>query len=1046
MGLTSLLRNLNTCPSCNRRCPFFFVRIALVMAVIAADSSAVDRKGAFPQYVHDKWGPEAGIPGGTVFSIAQTTDGYLWLGTGAGLIRYDGLSFRAMADTPGLNRGPVFKVTPDRYGNLWLEHPGPRMFRYRDGTQADIVPGIPFIEATAVIERADGSLVAATTSPNRILIYRQGKITDLVSQDGLPHLLVTSFAQTTDGTIWIGTRDAGLFRVERGQLARVAGISDVKINCLLSGTHGNLWIGTDHGIAHTSGSGVTEVPMGVGIASQVLSMARDHDGNLWIGTDSDGLVRMNEAGVSRFHVGSALSSNDAVTALFEDREGSLWIGTATGLERLRDKLFVTYSADQGLTASASTPVFIDSKNRLWFATSDGGLGWRKDNLTGRVTPRVIGKKAIYSISGGDGELWLGRRQGGLTHLFPESSRWRVRTYTTRDGLAEDNVFSVYRSRDSSVWAGTLSSGVSRLYHERFTNYSSDNGLGSNSVSFILEDSDGTMWFATPDGLASFSTGNWQRFSERDGLPAAAVNCLFEDSSKVLWVGTAAGLAFRTDRVFHVPARLPKELREPIFGIVEDGAGGVWITTATHVFRVMREHLLRSQLTESDVREFEALDGMAGSEGVARCRSLVADLNGRIWLSLNGGLSAVDPKHITSLLAPPIIHIEGVFADGNAIDLHGPIRVPPATKGIAISYGATILSSPERVRFQYKLDNFDQRWSNPAPLLQALYTNLNPGSYRFRVRATNAYGAWNPLETSVNIKIEPTLEQAWWFRTMLIIIAGVAMVALYRLRLKRLKHQLVLRFEERLAERTRIAQDLHDTLLQGFVSASMQLHVVSDALSDDTPTKHSLEHILQLVRQVIEEGRNAVRGLRLSASGSEDLAQAFSRVPEEVRISPETKFRISIEGKPRTLNALLRDDVYRIGREALVNAFRHAKAKNIEVRIEYGPKHFRFWVRDDGCGLDRTILKSGREGHWGLRGMRERAARIGGSLHLWSEAATGTEVDFSLANRVAFNQKNAYESFARFFQVVPRRLVLHRKGTKEEDDSSDIKSDSCFGRG
>jgi signal transduction histidine kinase len=257
-------------------------------------------------------------------------------------------------------------------------------------------------------------------------------------------------------------------------------------------------------------------------------------------------------------------------------------------------------------------------------------------------------------------------------------------------------------------------------------------------------------------------------------------------------------------------------------------------------------------------------------------------------------------------------------------------------------------------------------------------------------------------------------QALWFRALLIAVSCLGILALYRLRLHRITHQLQVRFEERLAERTRIAQELHDTLLQGCISAYMQLHLLADAQSEDSLAKGSLDHIVQLVGRVIEEGRNALRGLRIADPGTEDLGQAFARVPEDIGVEQETRFRIRVEGQARALRSLLRDEIYRIGREALLNAFRHSRAKNVEMELEYGPKSFRFLVRDDGCGMDQTILTAGRDGHWGLRGMRERSERIGGNLHVWSKAMTGTEVEFSVPNHVVFGRENR--------DLWPRRII------------------------
>jgi signal transduction histidine kinase len=380
--------------------------------------------------------------------------------------------------------------------------------------------------------------------------------------------------------------------------------------------------------------------------------------------------------------------------------------------------------------------------------------------------------------------------------------------------------------------------------------------------------------------------------------------------------------------------------------------------------------------------------------------------------------------VAATSAPAIVHIQTVSADGSPLDLHqgdlhpndplaedpqGPLRVPFGRQRLTFNYTGLSLSIPGRIRFKYRLDGFDSGWSQPVQAREANYTNLGPGPYRFRVIASNPDGFWNSAEASVGFQIDPAFWQTWWFRVSLVLACALGVVALYRLRLHDHTRQLNVRFEERLSERTRIAQELHDTLLQGFLSASMQLHVAVDRLPSDSPSKSSLGRVLNLIEQVIDEGRNAVRGLRSSESVSLDLGQAFSRIQQELLIQEDVGFRVIVDGQPRPLHPLLRDEVYRIGREALVNAFHHSHAKNIEIELEYASNQFRVLVRDDGCGIDPQMVQSGREGHWGLPGMRERAERIGAKLHVWSRPTAGTEVELLVPSQVAFQNPSSHAS-------------------------------------
>jgi signal transduction histidine kinase/ligand-binding sensor domain-containing protein len=978
----------------------FIVFAVSIFLIHTAD--AVDPNRAMSQYVRDRWGTDQGFPRGPVYAITQTPDGYLWIGTEAGLVRFDGLSFRLVKDDSGAFAiTTVLGLAPDNENCLWLQLQDLTVLRYCNGVFER--PGSDPVPYTAVsaMGRTNSGGPLFSRMGSGVFTSRNGRLQMLASAGDLPRPPVISLAQTPNGDIWMGSRDVGLFRLAGGKTSLIRnGLPDLKINCLLPDGDQDLWVGTDGGIVRWNGSELTPVGIPPSLDHfQALTMAYDQDANIWVGTDSRGLLRFNSQGVASLNQGGRVSRR-SITALFEDREGSLWIGSASGLERLRDSPFVSYSLPEGLPSDGGGAVFVDSANRLWFPPVDGGLWWVKDGQHGQVHKAGLDGDVVYSIAGGDGELWLGRKRGGLTHLRLEGSAITAETYTEKDGLAQNSVYSVYQSRDAAVWAGTLSGGVSRLSHGRFTTYTSASGLASNTVASILESSDGTMWFATPNGLSALANGRWQTFRGLDGLPSEDVSCLLQDSQGVLWIGTAAGLALRDSGGFRVPAGAPPSLREQILGLAEDRFGSLWMSTSNHVLRVNRDHLLRGALADGDIREYGLADGLRGVEGVKRHESVFTDPRGRIWFSLNRGISVVDPARLTNSSVPAIAYIQRISADGSAIPLTNPVRIPPRRHRIVFGYVGLSLSVPERVRFRFRLDGSDHNWSEPAAGREIAYDNLPPGHYRFRVVASNPDGVWSKNEASISFAVDPVFWQTLWFQLCAALAVAAAVFALYRFRLHQMASRLNVRFEERLAERTRIAQELHDTLLQGFLSASMHVHVAADRLPADAPEKPILTRALQLMGQVIEEGRNAVRGLRASGSDSLDIEQAFSHIQEE--LGQETvDFRVIVDGERRPLRPLLRDEVYRIGREALINAFRHARAKSIEVELKYTASHLRLMVRDDGCGIDPQVIDSGRDGHWGLSGMRERADRIGAELHVFSRATAGTEIELSVPNYIAF---------------------------------------------
>ena len=1011
------MKNSSTCRD-DRRLRWLVA--SLVLLCLAHTARAIDPSRELSQYIRDQWGSAKGFPGGQVYAITQTGDGYLWIGAEKGLVRFDGINFRLFhhANTPLVPVGPVRGLVTDSEGALWIHWGGPRLLRYSQGKFEDVSSTLEREEQaiTAMGRGANGDVLLSALV-NGTLRYSGGKFVRLADPLALPNFLVISLAESPNGKLWLGTRDLGLYYANPADILNLGrSLLDQKINCLLPINNEELWIGTDDGVVRWNGAEVTTAGLSASLTNvQALTMIRDRDGNVWVGTNN-GLIRVSPQGVVAF----SKRDSGPVTALFEDREGNLWAGSSQGIDRLRERVFVTYSAGEGILTENNGPVYVDGDNRVWFGPAAGGLYWLRDGKVERVTTGGLGNDVIYSITGDKSGLWIGRQKGGLTRLSYSN---KTETYTEAQGLAQNSVYAVNQTRDGSVWAGTLSGGASHFSGGKFRNYTTRDGLASNTIDAIVESADGTMWFATPNGLSALSNGRWQTFKVQDGLPSDRVNCLYQDPSGLLWVGTDEGLAFFDSGRIHTPRTVPASLREPILGLVADGTGSLWIATASHVLRVTRDNLRNGQLADTDVNDFGVADGLHGTEGVRRNRSVTNDPSGMIWFSLSGGLAVVNPNRLARSSEPAIVHINSIAADGSAVELSPNVRIPSARQRIAFSFVGLSLAIPERVKFRYRLDGFDHEWSAPVSSGEAIYTNLSPGFYQFHVMASNSEGAWNSAVASIGFEITPAFWQTWWFRLSVLLALGLIALSLYRFRLLQVTKQLNVRFEERLAERTRIAQELHDTLLQGFLSASMQLDVAVDQLPETSPVRPRLVRVLDLMRQVIEEGRNALRGVRSTNDSAEDIAVALSGLNQELNSAGETVFRVIVEGSARALHPIARDEVYRIGREAVVNAFRHSHAKNITVEVLYLENQLRLLISDDGAGINPEVLDSGREGHWGLSGMRERAERINARLKVRSRVGSGTEVELSVPAAVAFKDQ-------------PKRSVLtrvFRKQVKERNN-------------
>ncbi|MGO9084631.1 MAG: two-component regulator propeller domain-containing protein [Candidatus Sulfotelmatobacter sp.] len=993
----------------------------------------LDPNRSLSQYVREYWNIESKFPGGAVNAVTQTNDGYLWIGTDKGLFRFDGFNFVQISFSPigGASNVPILGLLTDASGNLWVRVQGSDVLRQKNGKFEAIAyaAGPVNSHVTAVSKDRSGAILVSDVIAGTFR-FEGDNDHRVATPEMLPGSSpVISIAETSEGQIWLGTLGAGLFLLADSHAAAVsAAFPERKINCLLPTSKEHLWIGTDNGLYQWDGRNFRREPLPSWLGKvQVLALLLDRDSNVWVGTDR-GLLRVNAKGTS-FSEEKQLRGNGAINALFEDYEGNVWVGGARGLGRLRGTVFTPLSTIDSRFENAG-PIYVDTEGRTWFAPDQGGLYALKDAHI-RPSTAVPGNDVVYSIAGSGSELWIGRQRGGLTYLQWQNGIINRRTFTEMDGLAQNSVYAVLKSRDGSVWAGTLSAGISRFRDGRFTTYTAASGLAGNTVSSILEARDGAMWFATSNGLSSFFNGQWKTYGTRDGLPSASVNCLFEDSEGVLWSGTSSGLAVLVSGKVQVPL-LPDVLREPIFGIAEDKKGRFWIATSNHVLQVPRDKLLAGEAGTGDIREYGPADGLPSSEGVNRSRSIISDSEGRVWISVRGGLSVVDPSQLASSWPPAIAHVESVLADGTVISPIDSIRVPAAHKRIRFVYTALSLAVPERIRFRYFLEGFDRQWSEPGTAREAVYTNLGPGTYHFHLLASNSYGEWNGSESVVGFEVEPALWQTWWFRSILAVLLASIVLVSYRLNLHRLTGQLHMRFEERLAERTRIAQELHDTLLQGFLSASMQLHVADDQLPADSPVKPLMSRVLTLMGQVIDEGRNAVRGLRSAHDDSYDLGEAFSRVAQELAIRQDVDFRVVMEGLPRALHPVIRDEVYRIGRESLMNALLHSRASKIEVEVDYSSSDLRILVRDNGCGIDPQVVRAGRDGHWGLPGMRERAEKVGAKLRVWSRAGAGTEVELTVPGHVAFQADASTRPRLWFARFNSRRVAQEAKKPESKE--------------
>jgi signal transduction histidine kinase/ligand-binding sensor domain-containing protein len=991
---------------------FIFVLFLLALrAVLGAGATNIPLS-----HRYDDWDTGSGFPGGYVYAITQTSDGYLWIATSKGLLRYDGLSFMPVAASDFSGQFPVVGVVVDSHDALWAVDDHTYLFRYVAGrlerSRSD--NGKHQYLAALASQTSDGTLLFASKLQG-LVEYGEGGPRTLLDPSMMPNQ-PTAVVQTVDGTFWIGSLEGGLFRLSLAgsgpTLQQVAGLNHFIINCLLPISSSTLLVGTDKGLLTIhNGNLLPAVPPELRNHS-ILALTHGLEGDVWIGTDG-AVFRTNTRDIDSqgaIHSLDVLDVHKTVTALFADRDGNLWIGSPETIERYRNNGFSTYFTFAGLPCGNCGAIYVDHQDRLWFAPWDGGL-FRI--AQGRLEPiEVAGLKedTVYSIAGGaPNEVWIARKHGGVARLLLNGEALQASTYTRQNGLALDAVYSIYRAADGTVWAGTLGGGLSCLHGNTWRTFTTQDGLPSNTISAIAESpAAGEIFVGTPDGLGVLKSGRWTAYTARDGLPPGPIESLFLDDANTLWIGTTKGISFLQAGIVHVPLGAPTAIYGEIVGIAER-SGWLWITTRDHVLRVRRAALLTQSFQQGDYREFGLADGLPSLEGVKRNRSVVEDDQGRLWFSLNKGISVLQPSVFTKPTFALTTRMDGVVVDGKLIAPVEDLRIPAGGHRFTFRYAGVNASHPSEVSFRYRLDNIDSGWSEPTALREIDYTNIPPGRFQFRVVARNPDGIWSQQESTMSFQVEPAYWQTRWFQVCCAAALVLLGLGFYQSRLRQLRHQFQARLEVRVNERTRIARELHDSLLQGFQGLLYLLHSGVEQLPDRpdvAKAKDRLRNAIDRGQQVIQEGRDAIQGLRSSTTETNDLVASLNSLAAELAGNQHGQdapvFVIQVEGTARTLHPILRDDVYRIAGEALRNAFTHAQAKRIEAEIHYDDYCLRVRIRDDGTGLDSQIaVDRGRAGHWGLRGMHERAKLVGGNLRVWSKTGSGTEIELTIPAPTAY---------------------------------------------
>jgi len=1007
-----------------------FLSLLIFCAFLCSLTFALDRDRTLKQFHHTSGTAKDGGPS-QISALAQTADGYLWIGSARGLFKFDGVEFTQYvppADV-ALPTHNINSLLATRDGGLWIVFRPSGLAFLKDG-QLKVFSRPeenPKSEIFAIAQDLDGQIWAATLT-GLALLDGEGWI-EIGSDWNLPNERAWAMFTDRDGTFWVAVGRAIYFLPRGTRHFQQTGIrTTAGVPQIAQDRDGRLWM-TEWGkpLRTIPVTGREDTPNGAEIQVKATGLYFDRDGSMWMtGIFADGLTRVRfpekfkDRGIARNAIDfESFSTQDGLSDIsaggtFEDREGNIWISSAKGLDRFSYSHLVPVKLPPSyvnltLVAGEGGDLWVGSRGRPPLLRISG------ENIIEMNAPFELA--SAYRDSGGT--IWWGTIGGILKqdkdrfHFFPMPDRWA------------EWFWEVFPADDpGGLWARLGDLGLVHFKNGVWTNGEKPENLPEKGPSASFNDRFGRVWLGYSNGgICLINGGQVQSFTTDDGLEIGKIKVI-RSRGEQIWVEGETGLAIFRDGRFSTIATSG----EPFFavsGIVETADGGLWLNEThgiIHIPATEISQLLNDRDYRINYRLYDGLDGMPGGPQINSTVSTAVEASdGRIWFATDNGLTWIDPTKQVINNRPPPVAFKSLTTDEKTYQSTDALNLPKGTENLRINYTALSLSVPERVHFKYRLEGIDRDWHDAGTRREASFTNLGPGDYRFRVIASNNDGVWNEEGATLAFTILPMFYQTNWFLILCVVTLFLLAWLGFKWRVRQVRNQLQLQFQERLTERTRIAQDLHDTLLQGFVSAKMQLFAEVHDLSPDTPKTKRLKGVYEQLGQLIEESRNTVKDLRTSEYDEfTSFEKEFVKIGEDFDIEKNIDFKMIVRGTPRPLHPLIGSELLQIGHEALVNAFLHSQATAVEVEIEYGFKSLNLFVRDDGCGIDSEILRSGREGHWGLTGMRERAEKIKAEIKIRSRVNAGTEVIVSVPRRFAFKNTRTFSGwFGSLIETRPK---------------------------
>lgn len=971
-----------------------FGKVSSLLAMLAWGLSC---QAASINLHHTSWTARDGAPA-MILSMAQTRDGWLWLGGPTGLYRFDGMQFEQFVPSnEALLTRNVSVVNAFADGALWVG--------YRTGGAARL---------------------------------HDGRIRNYSERDGLPSRAVWGVDQDGDGRTWAATAQ-GMYYLENDRWQAAASSWQVPAawyKTLMRDREGVLWAQGDRGVYYlrpgsrqfvkapvSSGTGVLfNLPGGVvswdaararfnrvaGFAQDDLpaqwqrlgdptSLLFDRQGNLWVG-HKEGLEYRTAQESFRTAPQQGLSG-PSVGAIFEDREGNIWAATSTGIDRFRDRRLARIELPESAIGAA---ILADDNGGAWI----GGFHVAAGDASGaKITPLWPASREGWAdmltsfTRTSDGALW-GASFGALRRIQGRDSR-RI---ALPGAIGNMIITSVVADHNDELLAAVQQLGLYRRKAGGDWEKAGDSG----EVNVMARSEASGLWLGYfPGRVVHADGGRWRSYGPAEGLTIGLVMALHPHGRHV-WAGGDNGLALFQEGRFWQLTGIDSQAFDGISGIVEMDNGDLWLNATAGLFRIAGEEIARFK-REPDYRvQYEKLDQLDGLEGsaprISPSPSLVRSSDSRLWIVRSTGVFRLDPRaQLPAAPAQPAI-IKTLGPPGEGKALQDGMRLAPGVSALQVDYTAPLLAMPERVRFRYRLDGVDTEWRDAGNRRSAYYSGLAPGDYRFHVAASDYNGKWSELQTTVGVTLVPTMVQTWWFKVLCGVLLLSSAYLAYRWHIGRMARRLAHQLQERVRERERIARELHDTLLQSVQSLILHIHAAVLKLPAKDAMRVQLESALQQADDVVDEGRGRIRELRGEDDGKLSFPDAVSAAAGRLQPGGVSAIQLTVRGTARQLEHLIYREALAIVSEAIANAYSHAQPSRIEVELDYGRREFRCIVRDDGVGIPADVLDGGgRENHWGLRGMAERAAWINARLALRSCAGSGTEWQLTLAAALAYTR-------------------------------------------